>query len=261
MIATLRRVLIAVPARLVRHGRQLLMRLPPGPLPPAGDPGRHPGPASPRRLAAAGQHHPPRQAHAGTRPWKRPPRPATAKGPGPANPARHPGHYHARTPGHLTSRSSTRLWITRGSEPAPSSPLRRHRRPRGQTWGEASVPTHWDLPTRPGRNLTAGLPVSGPPRYSNISLGSPTDTLHHTVTRYGTEGQLLHIPVTTSLEAASSAAFPEPALLCGRPADHPDPSRGRSPSGATCSLRSTKPNGHLTVRGSSRYPPRQQILM
>jgi hypothetical protein len=31
MIATLRRVLIAVPTRLVRHGRQLLMRLPPGP--------------------------------------------------------------------------------------------------------------------------------------------------------------------------------------------------------------------------------------
>ena len=31
MIATLRRVLIAVPARLVRHGGQLIMRLPPGP--------------------------------------------------------------------------------------------------------------------------------------------------------------------------------------------------------------------------------------
>ena len=31
MIATLRRVLIAVPARLVSHGRQLTMRLPPGP--------------------------------------------------------------------------------------------------------------------------------------------------------------------------------------------------------------------------------------
>ncbi len=30
MIATLRRVLIAVPARLVRHGGQLIMRLPPG---------------------------------------------------------------------------------------------------------------------------------------------------------------------------------------------------------------------------------------
>ena len=30
MIATLRRVLIAVPARLVRHGGQLLMRLAPG---------------------------------------------------------------------------------------------------------------------------------------------------------------------------------------------------------------------------------------
>jgi len=30
LIATLRRVLIAVPARLVRHGGQLLMRLPPG---------------------------------------------------------------------------------------------------------------------------------------------------------------------------------------------------------------------------------------
>jgi hypothetical protein len=31
MIATLRRVLIAVPARLVRHGGQLIMRLAPGP--------------------------------------------------------------------------------------------------------------------------------------------------------------------------------------------------------------------------------------
>ena len=30
MIATLRRVLIAVPARLVRHGGQLIMRLAPG---------------------------------------------------------------------------------------------------------------------------------------------------------------------------------------------------------------------------------------
>ena len=31
MIATLRRRLIAVPARLVRHGGQLIMRLAPGP--------------------------------------------------------------------------------------------------------------------------------------------------------------------------------------------------------------------------------------
>ena len=31
MIATLRRTVIAVPARLVRHGGQLIMRLPPGP--------------------------------------------------------------------------------------------------------------------------------------------------------------------------------------------------------------------------------------
>jgi hypothetical protein len=31
MIATLRRVLIAIPARLVSHGGQLIMRLAPGP--------------------------------------------------------------------------------------------------------------------------------------------------------------------------------------------------------------------------------------
>ena len=31
MIATLRRTLIATPARLVRHGGQLIMRLAPGP--------------------------------------------------------------------------------------------------------------------------------------------------------------------------------------------------------------------------------------
>src|ERR1019366_7917846 len=34
------------------------------------------------------------------------------KTPHPRNPARQPGHCHARTPGQTASRSSTRLWIT-----------------------------------------------------------------------------------------------------------------------------------------------------
>ena len=90
MIATLRRRLIAVPARLVSHGGQLIMRLAPGPCllpqvlaairalpaPPASPPPQH-HPAPPRR-------------HRHAIPRTRPPKaPNPQKGPEPADPARH----------------------------------------------------------------------------------------------------------------------------------------------------------------------------
>ena len=59
MIATLRRGLIAVPARLVSHGRQLIMRLAPGEHPLPRHPGRHPRPARPQ---LTGSPAPPRTA-------------------------------------------------------------------------------------------------------------------------------------------------------------------------------------------------------
>ena len=79
MIATLRRTLIATPARLVRHGGQLIMRLAPGPhlLPrpssppsaPCQPPAGEPQPASPRD----------RQAVTGTRTPRHGPRPRTSR--------------------------------------------------------------------------------------------------------------------------------------------------------------------------------------
>ena len=101
MIATLRRVLIAAPARLVRHGGQLIMRLAPG-APAAGHPGHDPRPASPpadhRRAPPA--HAKPSPAPS---PSPRPRAPDQQKDPAPANPARPPGYRHvpARRARHL----------------------------------------------------------------------------------------------------------------------------------------------------------------
>ena len=115
MIATLRRALIAVPARLVRHGGQLIMRLAPGPclLPGILAAIRAlPAPWPPADRAA--QHH---QAPAAPSPAPQPQ--ATAQGPEPAekprsaNPARHPGH---RTRGDLTSRSSSSSSLPGGED-------------------------------------------------------------------------------------------------------------------------------------------------
>jgi hypothetical protein len=77
MIVTLRHRLIRVPARLISHANQLILRLPPGHnlLPET-------SPDSERY-----QHSPDTTAH--------PPRPEPSE---PANPARHPGHKHARAP-------------------------------------------------------------------------------------------------------------------------------------------------------------------
>ena len=75
MIATLRRWLISLPGRLIRHGRQLILRLPPG---------QHVLAEILARLRALPTiSRPP------------PPRPLT-RNPETVNPARHPGFEHAR---------------------------------------------------------------------------------------------------------------------------------------------------------------------
>ena len=110
MIATLRRTLIATPARLVRHGRQLIMRLAPGrtccpPSSPRSAPCQPP--------ASRSQHHPAlTKPSPAPRPQATAPRPAPAKRPRPRNPARVPGYRHVLQPGLTTPRSSTGLRIT-----------------------------------------------------------------------------------------------------------------------------------------------------
>ena len=83
MIATLRRVLIAVPARLVRHGGQLFMRLPPASTScPASSPRSEP--CQPPPASRTGQHHPPATPSQAPVPGKRPPKvPHQRKAPNP----------------------------------------------------------------------------------------------------------------------------------------------------------------------------------
>ena len=106
MIATLRRALIATPARLVSHGGQLIMRLAPGAVLLPGILAAS-APCPPPAKAAARHHPRPPRRHRHTVPRNRPPRPGPAERPEPANPAPHPGYQHARTPPPATPRSST----------------------------------------------------------------------------------------------------------------------------------------------------------
>ena len=109
MIATLRRKLIAIPARLVRHGGQPHPAPAPGAplLPASSPPSAHcPHPASRSRSPRD------RQASPAPRPQATAPRPRTSRKPQTANPARVPGHRHVPQPGLTTPRSSTGLWIT-----------------------------------------------------------------------------------------------------------------------------------------------------
>ena len=126
MIATLRRVLIAVPARLVRHGGQLLMRLAPvstccpASSPPSGP--CQPPPASRRRPAPPACH-----AFEAPVPGKRPPRPRTSERPRTREPGATPGSLpcpHAGRPHskiiHLPVDNVRRSTRGFGSEPSCS---------------------------------------------------------------------------------------------------------------------------------------------
>ena len=109
MIATLRRTLIATPARLVSHGGQLNA---PGPrvhLCPQSSPR-----SAPCQPPASGSQHQPAAASL-TRtqtPGHGPQAPHQQKDPDREPDARVPGHRHVLQPGLTTPRSSTGLWIT-----------------------------------------------------------------------------------------------------------------------------------------------------
>ena len=150
MIATLRRRLIAMPARLVSHGGQLIMRLAPGPcLLPQVLAAIRALPAPP--ASPASRHHPaPPRRHRHAIPRTRPPKaPHQQKDPEPADPARHRVIIMPARPPGITSRSTTRLWITSGALLVESG-LRTSRR---QMLIRAALRTSF---RKPSRDLVSG---------------------------------------------------------------------------------------------------------
>ena len=100
MIATLRWRLIAVPGRLIRHARHLILRLPPGHEPASRGPGPAAGPARPRLTCASLSPGSPSLSTA------RQPRPAER--PATANPAPAPGLSACPLPGILAHQDHLR---------------------------------------------------------------------------------------------------------------------------------------------------------
>ena len=152
MIATLRRRADRCPRPAGEPRRAADHAAGPRRAPAPGHPGHDPRPASPRRLTTA------RAPPATAKPSQAPRPQATAhepqtsrKTPHPRNPARLPGHCHARTPGQTASRSSTRLWITAdallvdsGQNPWLERGCKAHGEPRGHVV-YVRLPLRWLL--------------------------------------------------------------------------------------------------------------------
>ena len=115
MIATLRRALIATPARLVRHGGQLIMRLAPGPHLLPGHPRHDPRPARPRLASRTPAPPAPAQPPPAHRPQPTAPKAPDQRKPLNPRARRDTGPLPCPQPGRATPRSSTWLRITAGA--------------------------------------------------------------------------------------------------------------------------------------------------